>query len=276
MEASVVAGMETAVEIERAARSPLQLRLLGPLTIGRDGVPVALPASRKVRALVAYLVLAERPVSRPQLCELRWDVPNDPRSELRWCLSKIRGLVDEPNRRRVDASGDVVRLDLSDCVVDAIEIARASERGLATLPPERLRRLLTLCGGEFLDGLEMDRNPGFNAWLTAQRRRFRGCHVALLERLAATASGDAAVEHLETWLELAPFDVRAHERLLDAFAQRGRLREGEEHLAATARLFADEGLDCTPLRERWRAARARAAAAVPSPPPAPERAGVAA
>lgn len=48
----------------------LNARLLGPLAIIRDGLPLALPASRKARALFAYLALAPKPVSRSQLCEL--------------------------------------------------------------------------------------------------------------------------------------------------------------------------------------------------------------
>src|SRR5690606_38182087 len=133
------------------------------------------------------------------------------------------------------------------------------QAGLETLAPERLRALAALFGGEFLEGLEIDRNPGFNGWLTAQRRRFRGCHAALLERLAATAAGEEVLGYLEKWLELAPFDQRVHESLLTAFARRGRIREGEEHLAATARLFEAEGLDFAPIRQIWRAARAQAA-----------------
>ena len=46
--------------------------------------------------------------------------------------------------------------------------------------------------------------------------------------------------------------------LLDALARRGRIREGEEHLAATTRLFEAEGLDCAPIRDAWRSARAQA------------------
>ncbi|RUZ52195.1 transcriptional regulator, partial [Mesorhizobium sp. M7A.F.Ca.US.003.02.2.1] len=86
----------------------LSVRLLGPLMISRDGAPVALPASRKLRALLAYLALAPHPVSRSRLCELLWDVPNDPRGELRWCLSKLRGALDMPARRRVSTQGDTV------------------------------------------------------------------------------------------------------------------------------------------------------------------------
>jgi len=95
----VGAGVETGVESSRAnGQKGLVLRLFGPLAIVRDGVPVALPASRKLRALLAYLALAPHPVGRGKLCELLWDVPNDPRGELRWCLSKLRAALDEPSQ----------------------------------------------------------------------------------------------------------------------------------------------------------------------------------
>src|SRR5215470_5110424 len=235
----------------------LEVRLLGPLTVSRDGTALALPASRKVRALLAYLALAPQAVTRSQLCELLWDVPNDPRGELRWSLSKLRGLVDTPGRRRVETQHDTVRLDLTDCFVDAIEVARAIDAGVETLAPERKRMLSRLFNGEVLEGLDIDRSPGFNGWLTAQRRRFRGCHAALLEHLVRHVPDDEALGHLEKWLQLAPFDRRVHELLLTALARRGRIREGEEHLAATTKLFEAEGLDGAPVRDAWRAARAQ-------------------
>src|SRR5262245_58001957 len=111
----------------------LQVQLLGPLMVLRAGVAIGLPASRKVRALIAYLAIAQHPPTRSQLCELLWDVPNDPRGELRWCLSKARGILDAPGRRRVEARGEVVRLDLADCFVDVIEVARATQGGIETL-----------------------------------------------------------------------------------------------------------------------------------------------
>src|SRR3712207_9467562 len=103
-----------AVESDRPGRDrgtpSLQVRLLGPMAIRRDGIRLALPASRKVRALFAYLALAPRAPTRSHLCELLWDVPNDPRGELRWCLSKIRRLVGEASRIRTD--NDSVSLNL--------------------------------------------------------------------------------------------------------------------------------------------------------------------
>lgn len=271
--------VEPPVESDRPSRAgpagELQVRLVGPLTVSRDGAAVSLPASRKVRALFAYLALAPRSVARSQLCRLLWDVPNDPRGELRWCLSKIRGLVDEPDRRRVIADGDTIKLDLTGCFVDAIEIARAAQEGIETIGPERLRTLEALFAGDFLEGLEIERSPGFNSWLVAQQRRFYGCHAALLEHLVTSAPEEEALGYLEKWLELAPFDRRVHELLLNALARRNRIREGEEHLAATARLFEAEGLDCMPIRNAWRSARAArdggpcARVATSEPVPAP-------
>ena len=256
----MVAGVETSVESDPLGRPggepSMRVRLLGPMTISRDGTTLALPASRKVRALFAYLALAPGPVLRSPLCELLWDVPNDPRGELRWCLSKIRSIADQRGRPRVCTQGDSVRLDLTDCFVDAIEIARATEEGIETLAPERLRALSVLFSGDFLEGLEIDRSPVFNGWLTAQRRRFRGCHAAVLEHLVKGVPDDEAFAYLEKWLQLAPFDARVHEILLTALARRGQIREGEEHLAVTARLFEAEGLDSVPIRNAWRSARA--------------------
>jgi len=257
MGATVVAGVGSAVESARCrGAASVHIRMLGAMTVSRDGATVALPASRKVRALIAYLALAPNAVPRTQLCELLWDVPNDPRGELRWCLSKVRGILDEPKRRRVDAAGDTVRLDLTDCFVDAAAVAGAMQRGIATHDPEKLRGLIGLFGGDFLEGTDV-RSAAFDTWMTAQRRRFRGCHTALLEHMVAQADEKEVFTYLETWLTLAPFDLRVHEMLLDALARRSRLREGEEHLATTAKLFESEGLDHAPLRDVWRAAVAR-------------------
>src|SRR5690606_27176072 len=113
---------------------------------------------------------------------------------------------------------------------------------------------------------------------TAQRRRFRAYHVALLEQLVARLREGAAERDtsLETWLRHAPFDRRVHELILRSLAQKGQLKEGDEHLAAAARSFEAEGLDWLPLREIWRDAKARqsqvavsAASAAPIPQEAP-------
>lgn len=253
----------------------LRLGLLGPLAVSRDGTPCSLPASRKLQALLAYLTLAPQAVGRAYLCELLWDVPNDPRGELRWCLSKLRALLDEPDRNRVVTRDDTVALDLGGCAVDVLEIAASVAAGLEKLGRARLAGLARLFAGDFLEGLEIDRCPDFAAWLMGQRRRFRAWHVAVLEHLVAGSdgAGDDILASLEKWIALAPFDRRAHMGLLSALAARGRLQEADEHLAATARRFETEGMDVTPLREEWRRIRTGALPSVrlsASTPPEPD------
>lgn len=255
--------MEIAVESGSldldGVKSGLRLRMLGPLTIVRDGVKLALPTSRKARALLAYLAIAPRPVGRGRLCELLWDIPNDPRGELRWCLSKIRNIIGESDGWRIATSGDVIWLDLAGCFVDVFEIAGAAEKRIETLGGERLRALARLFVGDFLDGMEISRSPEFEGWLVAQRRRFRALHVAVLEHLVKVLppESDEAMPHLEKWVELAPFDARAHVNLLSVLEQSGRLGACEDHLAATARHFAAEDIDFGGIRQAWRLIRHR-------------------
>lgn len=260
MEITVVTVVEKIVEFESpaapGAECDLRIRMLGPLAVSAGGRALSLPASRKARALLAYLALAPAGVSRSHLCELLWDVPSDPRGELRWCLSKIRGVVGAP---RIPASGDTVRLDVA--CVDAREAARGAETGRRHQGPQELRHLCGLFAGDFLEGLELERCPAFTGWLLAQRRRFRAAHATLLERLADALPDGEALAPLEAWMRLAPFDLRAHERFLATLARLGWIREGDDHLAATARTFAAEGLDAAPLRDGWRLARTQQAGA---------------
>src|SRR5690606_2932474 len=99
---------------------PLAIRMFGRLTATRMGQRLALPPSRKVRVLLAYLALSPQPVGRSRLCELLGDIADDPRGELRWCLSKLRPVLDEPGHSRVLSADDLVWLDLDGIEIDAV------------------------------------------------------------------------------------------------------------------------------------------------------------
>jgi DNA-binding SARP family transcriptional activator len=245
-------------------KSAIRIGMLGPLTIASNGAMLALPASRKLRALIAYLVMAANPVGRSRLCELLWDVPNDPRGELRWCLSKIRKLLDGPDRRRVTTTGDSVALDLTDCFCDVFAIAAAAEEGFESLDTRRLQALSALFAGDFLAEGEIDRSPQFEGWLISQRRRFRCLHIAVLERLTTSLppASDEVLQRLENWIELAPFDTRAHTSLLTALERRGQFAACDEHLAATARHFEAEDRDFALIRQAWRLIKEKRGGAV--------------
>lgn len=234
-----------------------QVRLLGPLVIERAGVAVALPPSRKARALFAYLLLSSRPVAREALADLLWPLPSDPRGELRGALSRVRQMLEAAGAGQVHADGDAVSIDLQGLDVDVLRVLAAARSGLDQLDAAALRTLDACFAGEFLQGLEIPRSAAWTTWLLGQRRHLRGVQAALLESLATAAprGSDDAVDALTRWLHVAPFDRRAHERLLAALAARGQLREGDEHLAATVARFEAEGQDVASLVHAWRNAR---------------------
>ena len=90
----------------------LQISVVGNLAVFRGRTRLQLPSSRKTRALLGYLAVTARPHSRDRLCRLFWNVPDDPRAALRWSLTRLRPLLDEPGCRRIiaDALGRAVQL----------------------------------------------------------------------------------------------------------------------------------------------------------------------
>jgi DNA-binding SARP family transcriptional activator/predicted ATPase len=231
--------------------------MLGPLSVHRDGEPVALPRSRKVRALLGFLALTPEPVVRSRLCDLLWEVPNDPRGELRWCLSRLRSVLGPDEHRLTTPAPDQVLFDVSGCFVDAVAAHRAAQAGVARMETEQLAMVCGWFNGELLGGLHVDGSAEFHGWLTAQRNRYRTLEVSLLQELVARSprGSEEMFVRLDGWLQLAPFDLRPHEVMLDALVQIGRLRDAQDHFAKTARLFDEQGVDPSPLKETWRVVR---------------------
>src|SRR5258708_3699394 len=180
--------------MEMASLSADRVLLLGPLQVIQNDVPLNQPPSRKVRALLGYLAMAPRPVTREKLCELFWDVADDPRSELRWCLSKLRPLVDRPTTTRIVADRKQVWIDTSSLDVDAQSVARRTQKTLADSSPSELRSLLALFRGDFLEGLSVDGAPSFENWLAGQRHRFGQLRQQLLERLSSVLAPESVAD----------------------------------------------------------------------------------
>ncbi|MEZ5891036.1 MAG: BTAD domain-containing putative transcriptional regulator [Xanthobacteraceae bacterium] len=255
--------MESTRERLPGRQGGLRLRLLGPPAVSAGGELRPLPPSRKVRALLAYLAVAPRPASRSQLCELFWDVPDDPRSELRWSLAKIRALLRGEGVAPLTSADDHVALDLSQLAVDALEVEAALRGGAAALATERLVELAGLFAGEFLEGGDLDRCPAFQSWLVARRQACRMQREAILRELIKRAApGSAeALGYAEAWTEFAPFEPQAHGAVLATLIAQGRKAEAEERFAAAMVLLRNEGVDSEPLAAAWRTFGKRHAAA---------------
>ncbi len=159
----------------------LEIRVLGELEVRRGGIPLALPPSRKTRALLAFLAVRSAPQRRDALCELLWEIPDDPRAALRWSLTKLRGLLNDQDRERLTADRERISLDLEGARVD-LHLAQAActERSSGKLDAESARKALALFRGPFLAGLDLPRQPLFENWRIGEQERARRLNLELI------------------------------------------------------------------------------------------------
>jgi DNA-binding SARP family transcriptional activator len=163
----------------------LEFRFLGDFTVLRDGAPLPLPPSKKTRALLAWLCLQPRRFRREQLCELLWDVPDDPLGSLRWSLSKLRRLVDEPGCTRLVADRSTVSMDPADVAIDVLALRELAAGPLSQVGTEALEAAVLRHRGSFLEGLEFSNFHEFHTWCVAARSQALGDRAALLGELVA-------------------------------------------------------------------------------------------
>jgi DNA-binding SARP family transcriptional activator/pimeloyl-ACP methyl ester carboxylesterase len=214
----------------------MELRLLGPMALVREGQPVPLPASRKTRALLAYLAVSGRPVRRERLCQLFWDMPDDPKGALRWSLSKLRGLLGEV----VVADRETAWLDLARLEVDW-HVLKAAPRVLRRASPAELERLARK-RGEFLEGLELVNCDSFSAWVIAQRGDVRTWQAAVCAELTSRdLPPDDLLPHARAWAELDPAGADAAATLVRLLDAAGRNTEAEQQRDLSVRRLQEGG-----------------------------------
>lgn len=192
----------------------LQITLFGELRVASQGADMPLPASRKARALLGFLVATGRPHRRERLCELLWDLPDDPKAALRWSLSKLRQVVDTQTKHRIVADRERALFEAVDVDVDYRHIygrLRSEGSAIEAAELERMARQLDLV---FLDGLDGAGSAAFDAWLISEREDAVMARTAVLRRLVTHPDVDAltAQTWMRRWREADPEGVAAHER----------------------------------------------------------------
>ncbi len=207
--------------------SSLEIRVLGELELLRDGQSVPLPASKKTRALLGYLVVVgARAQPRQRLCELFWDGPDDPRAGLRWSLTKIRPLVDDASATCLVANREHVVFERHGAVIDLVDV-ESSVGSLSRASLDALRAAAARYRGELLEGLDLPECYRYHEWCIAERertRRLRGAILAaLVERLAG--SPEEALAHARARVSIDPLAEPSHIAVMRLLAKLGRPRE---------------------------------------------------
>jgi len=222
----------------------IKISLLGSLEVSRDGTALALPSSRKTRALLAYLAAIDRPQQRQHLCELLWDLPDDPRAALRWSLSRLRSLLDtEKEPSPIQADRQVAGLDHELVSIDLMSVRRIVASGVDAASTADLKAALALFKGPLGADLELPGCPAFQAWLVNAREEARRLQRQILDTLndRLAADPEEVLPYAHARVALDPDDEAAWARLVSLLVRAGRPGEARAQYDAARGVLAEIG-----------------------------------
>ncbi len=249
----------------------LDLALLGPPAVTRDGGPVSFD-TRKATAVLALLAVHDHELSRERLAALLWPEADAARARasLRRTLS-VTAAAAGPGLRVTRAA---VALDPGRVRVDVTDF-----EALAAGPgADALERAARLYRDDFLAGFALRDCPEFDDWQAATADRLRQRFAAVLERLvtACTAAGDLdrAVAHAQRWQALDPLHEPSYQALIRLLGWTGQRSAALRQYRALVRIL-DTELAVRPLPETTQLyddVRAGRLAPAPGRPPEANRA----
>jgi DNA-binding SARP family transcriptional activator/TolB-like protein len=227
-------------------RAPITIQLFGPLRVERGGQAKALPASRKTRAILGFLALSPRPVSRQRLCDLFFDIPDDPRAALRWSLTKLRPLLDQEGSSRLQTERDTLKLDTDRLEIDALRVQAIAATPLDCLNKQECSEALDRMAGDLLEDCELPSCPAFMAWLATQRQDFQAIAARLAQHLVDITENAERIRHLHRLVALDPLNESTTAKLANALAQAGRREEALALVTGAERHLRQAGLPIGP------------------------------
>lgn len=214
MRKTVVERTKSDIPASQVLASDLEISLLGAMRVMRDGTEIELPASRKARALLAFLIETGRPHRRERLCELFWDLPDDPKAALRWSLSKLRKVVDSAGRLRIISDRERVAFDTTGVRIDIRDAIARLENEARALSVVELEDLANRLDAVLLEGLDNAGDEAFRLWLQTVREETQAAQIKVFRLLAMRSdlSDTSASKWMRLWREADPEGAATFER----------------------------------------------------------------
>jgi predicted ATPase/DNA-binding SARP family transcriptional activator len=224
--------------------TPSRFTLLGPLSMSRDGQPVAL-GGQKRRALLALLLLeANRVVSRDRLIDALWgdEPPETAPNTIQVYVSQLRKLLPDG---ALETAPPGYRLVVDPETVDLYEFVRLSEEGRSALAAgdaaaaaESLRAALDLWRGAPLEDV------AWEPFAHAEIVRLEELRIAALEdridaELALGRHGQLVAE-LERFVAEQPLRERPRAQLMLALYRSGRQADALAVYQRARAMFVEE------------------------------------
>jgi predicted ATPase/DNA-binding SARP family transcriptional activator/Tfp pilus assembly protein PilF len=235
----------------------LKITTLGGLSIQRNDTPVTGFVSRKVDALLIYLVCNRREHPREALADLLWDDLTQARAmaNLRMALSSLQQQLSDyviVTRQSVMINPDCdIWLDTTalEQEIDAAEEKWERTSGLSRTGFSRLEEALSLYHGDFLAGFHLRDSTGFEDWKLVEQERIRGRVVDAMTHVV-----DDALEHnflsigiaqAKRLLQLDPLLEETHRQLMKLLARSGQRSAALAQYEACRKILEEE-LDVEP------------------------------
>lgn len=215
----------------------LRILCLGGFEATCDGEPLEGFESRKVRALLVYLVCQRdrRRQSREHLASLLWSDRDDEaaRRNLRQAVynlnqvfSQAAGSGDDDRRVLADSNHVYLSPDF-DAWVDVTAFESALHLGTgAVRDPGQLAEAVSVYRGEFLEGFGTSKAEDFDDWMGAEARRLREAYIealrALIESFVERGELRFGIPYARRLADVDPLSEEAHRYLIRLYASTGR------------------------------------------------------
>lgn len=232
----------------------LQLHVLGPLEVWRDGAALPIPRGRRRAVLAALVQDVGRPVGPEALLEAAWGPqrPDDPVGALQTVLSRLRSHL---GRDVITTTTSGYVLDLPREAVDAHRFEDLLRRARSVPTAESaplLNDALALWRGSAYQELA---DSGFAA---PEAARLEGLRVDALEERAAVRleldGPESVVADLEVLCAQHPYRERARALLMTGLYRAGRATEALDRYRDYRRVLDEElGLRPSPSLQRLEA-----------------------
>ena len=188
--------------------------------------------SRKSWALLAYLLLSERPPTRTQLASLLYEHADDPLGALRWGLAEVRRVLGGD----AFVEGDPVVLRLPPgTVVDVDVVTRGTWSEAVALPG---------LGAGLLSGLAVRDAATFDSWLLSEQHRVDAASEEILHEAALGSMSRGAlteaIGYAVRLLAMTPLEENNHALLIRLYRMAGDTAAAELQLATCTELLERE------------------------------------
>jgi predicted ATPase/DNA-binding SARP family transcriptional activator len=221
----------------------IQINLLGPVLVERDGEIIDGFKSRKILILLCYLAYQKQQHTRSRLASLFWvDKPEARgRANLSWALNNINQLLpnlleaDRETVQVVERSANNIKWTVDTFLFDNL-LARGDTPALTDA--------VELYQGDFMEGLSLDDSPEIDNWIVSNQNFWRQRIVQVLDRLVGhhMEKGDyvQGMNYATRLLGMEPWREDIHRKVMTMLAHSGQRNAALAQLDSLKRVLNEQ------------------------------------